>query len=155
MCKMYKDDMGNYKNVIKIKMACSFVIAMVAVMLDVCFVFTKFSFAPNNAEVSDFQQGLILAIGVLSLINFIKYSATLKSEQKMQLLYNNENDERQRLIRQKAGMPMLMIVSAIMIFSAIVAGYFNSTVFYTLVIAAIIQLTLGVAVKLYFMKKLG
>ena len=37
-------------------------------------------------------------------------------------------------------MPTLMITSVVMLLSAIIAGYFNIVVFYTLVVAAIVQL---------------
>jgi len=39
-----------------------------------------------------------------------------------------------------------------MVLAAIIAGYFNIVVFYTLVIAVIGQLSISVAVKLYCMK---
>jgi len=49
-------------------------------------------------------------------------------------------------------MPMLMITSILMLIAAIIAGYFNIIVFYTLVLAATVQLSIGTIVKLVCMK---
>lgn len=102
--------------------------------------------------VSGFQYGLIFGIGLLSLIQIIKLSIVIKSDKKLKMQYNKENDERLKAIRSKAGMPMMIVTSVIMLAAAIVAGNFNMTVFFTLVIALMVQLSIGVFVKLYCMK---
>lgn len=99
-----------------------------------------------------FQFGLILGIGMLSLIQVIKLSKIIKDDKKLKILHNKEHDERLILIRSKSGMPMLLITSVLMIIVAIVYGHFNTTVFITLVLAAMIQLLIGLIVKLYCMK---
>ncbi|MBO1266270.1 hypothetical protein J3A84_14630 [Proteiniclasticum sp. SCR006] len=112
---------------------------------------------PENTGISDgalsgFQMGLIVGLGVLALTQLFKLSMAVKDERKLKLAYNRENDERMKAIRAKAGMPMLLITSVLMIIAAIIAGYFNIVVFYTLTAAAVVQLLLGVSVKLYHMK---
>ena len=57
-----------------------------------------------------------------------------------------------KTIRSKAGMPLIAITSMLMVIAAIVAGYFNIVVFYTLVIAVAAQLSVSAMVKLYCMK---
>lgn len=103
----------------------------------------------SDGIVLGFQFGLILGIGMLSLIQMIKLSTVIKDEKKLKILYNKEQDERMKAIRSRAGMPMLMVTSILILAAAIIAGYYNITVFYTLIITAIIQLTIGVIVKLY------
>ena len=51
----------------------------------------------------------------------------MKKELKIQ--YNKENDERMKAIKAKAGMPMLLITSIVMIIVGVIAGYFNFTIF--------------------------
>ena len=117
-------------------------------------------FAAGNLEkasmtdgiVSEFQFGLIFGIGMLALLQIIKLSRVINDDKKLRMLYNKEHDERLKTIRSKAGMPMLMITSVIMLIAAIIAGYFNIVVFYTLVMAAVVQLSVGAIVKLYCMK---
>ena len=106
----------------------------------------------SDGIVSGFQFGLIFRIGIRAMIEIIMLSKAMKDDKKIKLLYNKENDERMKFIRSKAGMPMVMITSVMMLTAAIVAGYFNIIVFYTLVIAAMVQLTIGASIKLYLMK---
>ncbi len=106
----------------------------------------------SDGIVAGFQSGLIFGIGIIALIEIIKLTIVMKDDKKIKLLYNKENDERMKAIRSKAGMPMVMITSVMMLTAAIVAGYFNIFVFYTLVIAAMVQLTIGASIKLYMMK---
>lgn len=112
---------------------------------------------PENAGISGgalsgFQLGLITGLGILALTQLFKLSMAIKDERKLKMAYNRENDERMKAIRAKAGMPMLLITSVMMVIAAIIAGYFNIVVFYTLIAAAMMQLLLGVSVKLYHMK---
>ena len=93
-------------------------------------------------------------MGILAVIQFVKLSRALIDEKKLKMLYNSEHDERMLLIRSKAGMPMLLITSTLMIIAAVIAGYFNIIVFYTLAAAAVVQLSAGAAVKVYCMKKI-
>ena len=118
------------------------------------FFILRYSEKGSMAEgmVSGFQFGLILGMGKLALIQVIKLSKAIKDDKKLKMLYNKEHDERLKLIRSKSGMPMLLITSVLMIIAAIVSGYFNTTVFLTLLIAAMAQLVIGLIVKLYCMK---
>lgn len=106
----------------------------------------------SDGIISGFQFGIIFGIGMLSLLQIIKLGMVIKDDKKLKMLYNQEHDERLKTIRSKAGMPMLMITSELMLIAAIISGYFNIVVFYTLVIAAIIQLSIGVILKLYYLK---
>ncbi len=106
----------------------------------------------SDGIVAGFQFGLIFGIGIRAMIEIIMLTRAIKDDKKIKLLYNKENDERMKTIRSKAGMPMGMITSVMMLTAAIVAGYFNIVVFYTLVIAAMVQLTIGASIKLYLMK---
>lgn len=106
----------------------------------------------SDGMVAGFQFGIILGVGILSLFQIIKLSKVVSDDKKLKMLHNEENDERLKAIRSRAGMPMLMITSVIMLIAAIIAGYFNKVVFSTLVIAAIVQLSIGAVVKLYCLK---
>ena len=59
-----------------------------------------------------------------------------------------------KAIRARAGMPMLLISSAIILLAAMVAGCFSAAVFTRCRAVAAGQLTLGAAVKFFYMKKL-
>lgn len=108
----------------------------------------------QNGMIYSFQFGLMFGLEILAIMNVIKLNKSLDNDKKLKLLYNKENDERLKLIRSKAGMPLLMINSIIMIISGLIAGYFNTIIFFTLIIAATIQLLIGATIKIYCLRKM-
>lgn len=149
--------MEKFRTTIKRRIVISSGMALVTLVLG-CYSIYSISISDlSNATHSDgfvagFQFGLIVSIFALSVIDIIKLSRAIKDETKLKVLYNKEHDERMKAIRSKAGMPLIAITSVLMTMAAIIAGYFNIIVFYTLVIAVIGQLSISVAVKLYCMK---
>lgn len=101
-----------------------------------------------------FQCGFIIGLELVSVILIIRYSKAVKDMKKLEVLFNKENDERIRYIKSKAGMPMLLITSVIMILCGTVLGYFNTTVFYTLITASMCQLFTACIVKMVYLKKM-
>ena len=101
-----------------------------------------------------FQCGLNTAIGIIAAVQIIRCRGALSNDEKLKIQFNKENDERLIAIRAKAGMPMLMVTSITIIVVAIIAGYFNTVIFITLVSAALFQLIIGLLIKLLYMKKM-
>ena len=101
-----------------------------------------------------FQCGFSAAGSLVLAYMLVRYRRALSDEQKLKTLYNQENDERMKAIRAKAGVPMTVILSIIFVLAGIVIGYFNETVFVVLICVAIFQLFVSAAVKLYYMKKI-
>lgn len=83
-----------------------------------------------------------------------KYRAALRNEVKLQLLYNEEKDERMSAIRAKAGVPIILILSMALVIAGMLIGYFNETVFIVLICAALFQLLVCLSVKLYYKIKM-
>lgn len=104
------------------------------------------------SEIFEFQCGITTALGILALIMIIRYNKALRNEKELQIQYNKENDERMKAIRAKAGMPMILISSAVMGIVGIIIGYSNMTVFYTLTVVAALQLAIACITKLIYMK---
>lgn len=105
-----------------------------------------------EGQVAGFQLGIVFGLGILASVQIVKLRMVLNDDKKLQQLYNQEHDERMQLIRGKAGMPMLLVTSVVLLLAAIIAGYSNVIVFYTLVAAVGFQLTLGACVKVYYMR---
>ncbi len=101
-----------------------------------------------------FQCGLTTAIAIIAAIQIMRFKGVLSNDEKLKVQFNKENDERLRAIKAKAGMPMLMVTSIMIIVAAIIAGYFNTVIFITLVSVALFQLIFGLLVKLLYMKKM-
>jgi len=146
-----------FKSKVKRRITLFSVLTLAAVALSVYDVF--FMNVPDDATMSNgvitgFQSGLILGLGMVAVVQIIKLTRVINNETKLKLLYNQEHDERLKTIRSIAGMPMLMITSILMLIAAIIAGYFNIIVFYTLVLAATAQLSIGTIVKLVCLKRM-
>lgn len=143
--------MKNYKKSITFRICgLSFMVLVAAILgiFDVFFASVKI----KTSTVFGFQCGLTLGLAISALPLIIRYKKALRSEEKLQLLFNKENDERMKVIKSKAGMPMLLITSSVMIIMAIIIGYFNITVFYTLVAAVLFQLLAACIVKFVYMR---
>ena len=112
------------------------------------------SAALKDSVVFSFQCGFASAGSIVLVFFLARYRRALKNEERLRLLYNQENDERMRAIRSKAGVPMVLILSLLLVFAGILAGYYNETVFYALVLAALGQLLISLVVKFYYKVKM-
>jgi hypothetical protein len=101
-----------------------------------------------------FLSGLSVSLGIIFIYLIIFYTRNMRNETKLKLLYNEEHDERKKEIKQKCGGTVMWVSSILIIFAAIIAGYFNEIVFYTLISCAAFQLYLSVILKIYYTRKL-
>lgn len=140
--------MEKYKKVLKKRIYALLTVIVVAVVLMVVNVYLfigKQDGSFDDGFLKGFQIGLLGAMFVYSLITIINYSHALKDEKMLQIQYNEEHDERLKAIQAKAGIPFVKYVAYALILIGIVAGYFNPTVFYTL-IATVFALEIASAV---------
>ena len=125
--------MENYKKIIKNRIYLLAIPVLIAVGLSL---YNLFWASSEIAEsfIFGFQTGAGIALGML------------------QLQYNKENDERYQAIRAKAGLPFMLVASVVIIIAGIVAGYFNFTVFCTLIAVAYCQMLACGLLKVYYMR---
>ena len=108
--------------------------------------------ALKNSLSFSFQCGFSAA-GALVLVFWLsKYMRARVNEPALRKLYNQENDERMKAIRAKAGVPMVLILSLALVLGGMVIGYWDETVFVVLIGVALFQLTAAMLVKFYYMK---
>lgn len=84
----------------------------------------------------------------------MQQSKALRDEKKLRQLYIQEHDERMIAIRQKAGYPMVVILSVGVAAAAVVAGCFNELVMETLLTVAVVQLLVSMGLKIWYTHKL-
>ena len=94
--------------------------------------------SPQDTDVfSEFHQGFQLGIIALVESMFIyfmgRYIVTLQKPEELKKLYYAEHDERKRTIREKSGGYTIFLCAIAILIVAIIAGYFNEIVFYSLV----------------------
>ena len=144
--------MEKYKKTLTKRIYALTLVVLIAVALGVFDAF--FATAEiKSSVIFSFQCGLTSALGVLSLALIARYKMALSDEKSIKLLFNKENDERMKAIKYKAGIPMLLVTSVLMIISAVIIGYFNVTAFYTLIAASLCQLVLSCIVKFVYIKR--
>ncbi|MGB3975402.1 MAG: hypothetical protein WBM02_12205 [bacterium] len=147
--------MDNYRNKVKKRVVWLSIFIVFVVFIGIYDVFflsqTEVVKTPGNM-MQRFQIGLIIGLGGVAGFHRSRFARALKDEHELKLLCNRENDERMKVIRAKAGMPVLMICSVAILIAAITAGYFDITIFYTLLITSAAQLMLGLILKVYYMK---
>ncbi len=145
--------MDNYKKTIKIRM----LLLVILVLFSVAFgIYDVFLVNPEVKEsfIFSFQCGAATACGLMAAILIFRYRVILTDEKKLKLEFNKENDERLKEIRAKAGLPMILVTSVLMIIAGILAAYFNATVFTVLTVAAVCQMVISGIVKLIYMRKM-
>lgn len=147
--------MDNYRNKVKKRVAwlSIFIVFVFFICIyDVFFLSRSEVLKTPGNMMQRFQIALIIGLGGVAGFHRSRFARALKDEHELKLLCNRENDERMKAIRAKAGMPVLMICSVAILIAAIAAGYFNITIFYTLLITSAAQLMLGLILKIYYMK---
>ena len=145
--------MEKYKQVLKIRIVLLTILVLLVLGLGIYDVFFA-NEATRESFIFSFQCGTSIAVGLISAVLIIRFKQALKDDAKLKVQYNKENDERLKAIRAKAGIPILLFTSVGMIVAGIIAGYFNSTIFITLIIAASFQMLIGVIIKQIYLRKI-
>ena len=104
--------------------------------------------------VSGFVTGLFTVAQVVLIMSFIRYRAALKNEDKRKALYIEEHDERKLAIRSKMGGTATQIILFGLLAGTIAAGYYNQTVFFTLLGALLFSALVKAVLKAYYTRKL-
>lgn len=81
-----------------------------------------------------------------------RYRRSMKDETALRRLYNQEHDERMQAIRAKAGFPVTMVLSVMLMAAGLSATFFNMTVALTLLFTAVAQLLVCTAIKFWCMR---
>jgi len=111
----------------------------------------------NGGDASDFikgfQTGLFLGVEILLLKFIIGYQNAIRNPEKLKMLYVKENDERSKFINTKIGHMGFHSVFLGLAFATVVSGFFDKTVFMTLLgVLIFIGLVKG-SLKVYYWKK--
>lgn len=99
-----------------------------------------------------FQLGIAMAFLVCAAVRVLKFRKILKDEEALRAFYIKEHDERAMAIWNKSGGTVLYTCGVLIIGAAIVAGYFNPTVFITLTACGLFLLLLKQGLCIYYCK---
>lgn len=103
-----------------------------------------------NDFFSGFQFGISIVLLVFAVFNMIRFRKILRDEESVRLFYIKEHDERNMAIWNKSGGTVLYTCGVLIIGAAIVAGYFNPTVFITLTACGLFLLLVKQGLCIYY-----
>lgn len=103
-------------------------------------------------NVESFRVSFSLGLMLCAFVRLRMLTRALRNPEQLEKLYVNDRDERRIAIRAKAGVPVMLYSSGLMFIAAVIASYFNETVFVTLIIAGSAQVLLGCVLKFYYTK---
>jgi cytochrome b561 len=124
--------MDHYKKLLKRRMAVFAAGIFICVGL---LVYNQF-WAPESLKsnaVFAFQCGLAASGALVLALLLFRYRRILADETKLRINFHQENDERAKAIRAKAGYPMVVVLSLLLVLAGMIVGYFNTTIFAVLV----------------------
>ena len=148
--------MEQFKKKLRVRIAANIISGIV--ILACVIIGAVITIGPDTTEFSSFhlgfQVGLTAAVELFMILGTVKYLRVLRSEEKLKKLYYEENDERTRAISEKTGGSVLYVCTIILLAAGIIAGYFNSVVFFTLLSCAAFLLVTRGGLSFYYSKKL-
>ena len=112
----------------------------------------KLSQVPSR--IMSFNAGALCSIGFLLMLDILRYLKALKNEKELKKLYIKENDERTIMIMQKTGAIGINMCIIGLGFAAIIAGFFNEVVFFTLLGTTLFTALVKGLFKVYYHKNL-
>ncbi len=145
--------MEQYRKKLKLRMLLFSIVMLFCVVILLINQIGTIDTATETIAIS-FQEGFAASGIIILALTLFRYRRALSDEEKLRLLYNQENDERMKAIRAKAGVPMVLILSMSLVLAGMVIGYWNETIFVVLIGVALFQLTMSMLVKLYYMRKM-
>ena len=137
-----------YKNDIKTRILKELITCCTAIIPNVLLNF----FIPYKSYTNSIMVVLVLFIAA-SLCRMSYYVAVFKDENLLKKHYIKEYDERNVTINRKTAESTLQTLQKSLIMATIFSGYFDQTVFFSLLFASLWSILLIVAFKLYYNRK--
>ncbi len=103
-----------------------------------------------------FVQGAAMGLALVAvgyMIQAMRVRRAANSQELMEKLYREEQDERQAFIRSKAGYPAMTIGAATLVCAGAVLAFFERTVSMAVMASGIFMIVYQLLVKLYYSRK--
>lgn len=149
--------MDQYKKSLKIKFGILLMCSIAALLLYIVGLAAQNSIYGRDDFVKDFFEGFhlgaFLFIQAALISTMVRYIQALRNREKLKLLYIAETDERKTLIRSQIGGAGLNVALGGVAFAALLSGFYDETVFYTLLTVLFFIAFVKGILKLYYFKK--
>ena len=146
-------NLKKYRNTLKKRTAACIAFGLAAAALSIIDYYKLFGH-DRIESIAMYFRGALILIGVCAMFIIINYVKAFDAEGTLKRLYEEENDPRTKRANAAAGFPMILYTSAVMAAAGVVFAYFNHTIFFALMIAAVVQLLVAVAVRYIYLNVL-
>lgn len=146
--------MDKYRERVKTRTNLLMLVAGAALLIYVGLLYYRDRLSELPDFIQGFQTGMMIGIELAVTAFIVKYMRALKSDEALKKLYIKEKDERSGQILQSAC--TYTIISAILGLSlaAVVASFFHTVVFFTLLGALVFLLVLFYTLMIVYSKKI-
>lgn len=104
--------------------------------------------------IKGFNMGVFCGLELILIFFTVKYFMSMKNEEALKKLYIEENDERRKVIMEKTGAVGMLLFTIISAIGTVIAGFFDLTVFYTLLGTTTLSVLIRGACKLYYFNRM-
>ncbi len=142
-----------YRDELKKRVAtCVAFIVLVLLFVVVGNLFLK-SITRTNDLVYGFAMGFAIGVLLICIFQLSNLRKALKDESLLKTMYIEEHDEREQLIELKSGKLIISRLALILIIIAIPVGFISEAVFHTLVIVAVAETLIAIALMSYWKRR--
>ncbi|MVP00570.1 hypothetical protein [Paenibacillus lutrae] len=146
--------MDKYKIKVKTRKNVLSLVAAAMLLIYVGLVFYRGGLPALPSFIKGFHTGAFIGVEVAVVFFLIKYIKASKNEAELKKQYIEENDERGVMILKSASILSTAIIIIGLGIASVIAGFFNSLIFYTLLVCLLFVLIVFFTLWMYYAKKL-
>ncbi|MFD1134869.1 hypothetical protein [Paenibacillus urinalis] len=146
--------MEKYKIQVTTRKNALLLIAAVMLLIYAGLVFYRGGLPELPSFIKGFHTGAFIGVELCIVFFLVKYRKASKNEAELKKLYIEENDERNAVILQSASSLSMVIILVGLGMASVIAGFFNTMIFYTLMAALFFVLIVFFVLWIYFAKKI-
>ncbi|WP_340017559.1 hypothetical protein [Paenibacillus sp. FSL H3-0457] len=146
--------MDKYKIKVKTRKNVLSLVAAATLLIYVGLIFYRGGLPDLPSFIKGFHTGAFIGVEVAIAFFLVRYIKASKNEAELKKQYIEENDERSVMILQSAGTLSTAIILIGLGIASVVAGFFNSLIFYTLLTCLLFVLIVFFALWMFYARKI-
>lgn len=129
-------------------------VAAATILIYVGLIFYRGGLPALPSFIKGFHTGAFIGVEVAVAYFLVRYIKASKNEAELKKQFIEENDERSVTILQNAGTLSVAIILISLGIASMIAGFFNTMIFYTLLTCLLFVLIVFLALWMYYARKI-
>jgi uncharacterized membrane protein len=146
--------MDKFREQLKVRTNWLTTVAAVTLLIYVGLLYYRDRLSALPDFIQGFQTGIMIGLELAVIAFIVKYMRALKNDTALKKLYIKERDERSGQILQSACTYTIVVAIVGLALASVVASFFNTVVFFTLVAALVFILVLFYTLMIVYSKKI-